>query len=310
MKIRQYLLALVSLFFLAACGQASQEKDENQGLTIVTSFYPIYAITQEVAGDENTVQMIQSGQGIHGFEPSANDMRAINDADVFVYHSKHLESWAGNMGKNLADSQVKVIEGSKDLDLKRTQGLEDVETSEGIDEAQLADVHTWTDPIVAGQEAMTIAEQLAEIDPENADLYRENAKQFQVEAQSLVDKYKDDFDQLDQKNFVTQHTAFAYLADRFGLQQIGIAGADNTSEPSAQTLSEIEDFVSDYNVQTIYTEENVSPKYAQVVSDATGAEMDTLSPLEADPENDKTYLENLEANIKVLYDNMAKENQN
>ena len=96
------LLALV----LGACGQ--KEKQEAKRDEDCNKFYPIYAMVKEVSGDLNDVRMIQSSSGIHSFEPSANDIAAIYDADVFVYHSHTLESWAGSLDPNLKNSKVKV----------------------------------------------------------------------------------------------------------------------------------------------------------------------------------------------------------
>ena len=78
-------------------GKPDRERDEKLSLV----FYPIYAMVKEVSGDLNDVRMIQSSSGIHSFEPSANDIAAIYDADVFVYHSHTLESWAGSLDPNL-----------------------------------------------------------------------------------------------------------------------------------------------------------------------------------------------------------------
>ena len=91
-------------------------------------------MVKEVSGDLNDVRMIQSSSGIHSFEPSANDIAAIYDADVFVHHSHTLESWAGSLDPNLKNSKVKVLEASEGMTLERVPGLEDVEAGDGIDE--------------------------------------------------------------------------------------------------------------------------------------------------------------------------------
>ena len=150
MKKRSILWLMIAFFALTigACGQkTSQDKsDETKGMKIVTSFYPIYAMVKEVSGDLNDVRMIQSSSGIHSFEPSANDIAAIYDADVFVYHSHTLESWAGSLDPNLKKSKVKVLEASEGMTLERVPGLEDVEAGDGVDEKTLYDPHTWLDP--------------------------------------------------------------------------------------------------------------------------------------------------------------------
>ena len=129
MKQRSVLWFMIGLFvlILGACGQKGNQESKNaKGMKIVTSFYPVYAMVKEVSGDLNDVRMIQSSSGIHSYEPSANDIAAIYDADVFIYHSHTLESWAGSLDPNLQKSKVKVIEASEGMTLERVPGLEDM----------------------------------------------------------------------------------------------------------------------------------------------------------------------------------------
>ena len=300
MKKRTFLLLMAGLLVLVLGACSQKEKQEAKGMKIVTSFYPVYAMVKEVSGDLNDVRMIQSSSGIHSYEPSANDIAAIYDADVFVYHSHTLESWAGSLDPNLKNSKVKVLEASEGMTLERVPGLEDVEAGDGIDEKTLYDPHTWLDPEKAGEEAQIIADKLSELDSANKETYQKNAKNFISKAQELTKKYKPIFEKASQKTFVTQHTAFSYLAKRFGLKQLGIAGISPEQEPSPRQLTEIQEFVKTYKVKTIFTESNASSKVAETLVKSTGVSLKTLNPLEADPENDKTYLENLEENMNVL----------
>jgi len=287
---------------LGACGQkASQDnRNETKGMKIVTSFYPVYAMVKEVSGDLNDVRMIQSSSGIHSFEPSANDIAAIYDADVFVYHSHTLESWAGSLDPSLQKSKVKVLEASEGMTLDRVSGLEDIEVGKGVDEKSLYDPHTWLDPEKVAEEAQIIADKLSELDSENKEIYQSNAKKFIDQAHELTNKYKPIFDKVEQRTFVTQHTAFSYLAKRFDLNQLGIAGISPDQEPSPRQLSEIQEFVKTYKVKTIFTESNASSKVAETLIKSTGVSLKTLNPLEADPQNDKSYLDNLEEDIAIL----------
>ena len=303
MKNRNILWFMIGLFVLVlgACGQkTSQDSKEAKGMKIVTSFYPIYAMVKEISGDLNDVRMIQSSSGIHSFEPSANDIAAIYDADVFVYHSHTLESWAGSLDLSLQKSKVKVLEASEGMTLDRVSGLEDIEVGKGVDEKSLYDPHTWLDPEKVAEEAQIIADKLSELDSENKEIYQSNAKKFIDQAHELTNKYKPIFDKVEQRTFVTQHTAFSYLSKRFGLNQLGIAGISPDQEPSPRQLTEIQEFVKTYKVKTIFTESNVSSKVADTLVKSTGVSLKTLNPLEADPQNDKSYLENLEENMAIL----------
>ena len=303
MKNRNILWFMIGLFVLVlgACGQkTSQDSKEAKGMKIVTSFYPIYAMVKEISGDLNDVRMIQSSSGIHSFEPSANDIAAIYDADVFVYHSHTLESWAGSLDLSLQNSKVKVIEASEGMTLERVSGLEDMQAGDGIDEKTLYDPHTWLDPEKVAEETQIIADKLSELDNANKDTYQKNAQSYSNKAHDLTNKYKPIFEKASQKTFVTQHTAFSYLAKRFGLNQLGIAGISPDQEPSPRQLTEIQEFVKTYKVKTIFTESNASSKVADTLVKSTGVSLKTLNPLEADPQNDKSYLENLEENLAVL----------
>ena len=303
MKNRNILWFMIGLFVLVlgACGQkTSQDSKEAKGMKIVTSFYPIYAMVKEISGDLNDVRMIQSSSGIHSFEPSANDIAAIYDADVFVYHSHTLESWAGSLDPSLQNSKVKVIEASEGMTLERVSGLEDMQAGDGIDEKTLYDPHTWLDPEKVAEETQIIADKLSELDNANKDTYQKNAQSYSNKAHDLTNKYKPIFEKASQKTFVTQHTAFSYLAKRFGLNQLGIAGISPDQEPSPRQLTEIQEFVKTYKVKTIFTESNASSKVADTLVKSTSVSLKTLNPLEADPQNDKSYLENLEENLAVL----------
>lgn len=303
MKKRSILWLMLPFFalVLGACGQKdNQESKEAKGMKIVTSFYPVYSMVKAVSGDVNDVRMIQSSSGIHSYEPSANDIAAIYDADVLVYHSHTLESWAGSLDPSLQKSKVKVLEASEGMTLDRVSGLEDIEVGKGVDEKSLYDPHTWLDPEKVAEEAQIIADKLSELDSENKEIYQSNAKKFIDQAHELTIKYKPIFDKVEQRTFVTQHTAFSYLAKRFDLNQLGIAGISPDQEPSPRQLTEIQEFVKTYKVKTIFTESNASSKVAETLIKSTGVSLKTLNPLEADPQNDKSYLDNLEEDIAIL----------
>lgn len=297
-KIKMGFIGLISIIMLVACGRVNRENDM-QGMKIVTSFYPIYAITKEVSGELNDVRMIQSGKGIHSFEPSASDVQAIYDADLFLYHSHILESWAGSLSLDQANSTLEIVETSKGLDLQRVEGLENIEVHEGMDTSSLYDPHSWLDPVLIGDQAYIIADKLADLDPQNGKTYRENARRLKEKLEQLTADYQEIFSTCSQKTFVTQHTAFAYLAKRFGLKQLGVLGLAE-EEPSPRQLGEIVAFIKENKVKTVFVEKNMSTKMAKTLQDATGVKLKTLDPLEADPGDNRSFVEHLEENLSLL----------
>ncbi|MBZ4265608.1 zinc ABC transporter substrate-binding protein, partial [Streptococcus pneumoniae] len=96
-----------------------------------------------------------------------------------------------------------------------------------------------------------------------------------IKALVLTIKFQPKFEKETQKTFVTQHTAFSYLAKRFGLNQLGIAGISPEQEPSPRQLTEIQEFVKTYKVKTIFTESNASSKVAETLVKSTGVGLKT-----------------------------------
>ena len=144
----------------------------------------------------------------------------------------------------------------------------------------------------------------ATIDPKHQSIYEKNAKAFRKEASAINHVFQAKFKTVKARTFVTQHTAFSYLAKRYHLKQLGIAGISPEQEPTARQLTEIRDFIKTYQVKTIFVEKNVSQKLAKTVARTTGVKLKLLSPLEADPENNKSYLENVKENLTILYNEL------
>lgn len=166
------------------------------------------------------------------------------------------------------------------------------------------DPHVWLDPVLAQQEVTTIAEGIATIDPEQAASYKKNADTYNQKLEELNQAYLAGFKGAKNKLFVTQHKAFAYLANRYNLTQLGISGISPELEPTPRELAEAEHFIKENKVTTIFTESLASPKIAQTVADATGAKMAVLSPLEnvgkKERENGLDYIGVMEQNLTAL----------
>ena len=96
----------------------------------------------------------------------------------------------------------------------------------------------------------------------------------------LDHEYKEGLKNTKRKEFVTQHAAFGYLAQQYGLRQIPIAGLSPEQEPSPNEMAKVVEFAKQHGVKTIFFETLVEPKVAQVVANEVGAKVDVLNPLE------------------------------
>jgi len=294
------LLFLTSIF--AACGtqgtasSASSTKNDDT-INVVTTFYPMYEFTKAVVGDEGDVTLlIPAGNEPHEYEPSAQDMTKITDADVFVYNSDALEGWAANGLDTVDTDKTKVIQTAEGITLSESDGASE--------EAGELDPHVWLDPVLAKQEVETITAGLTDQFPDKADVFEKNAEAYIAKLTDLDKKYQAAFDNATQRSFVTQHAAFGYLAKEYGLTQEAISGISPEEEPSAARLAALKTFVEDHDLSIIYFEETASSKVAEALADETGVATEVLNPIEgitqADLDDGVTYLSIMEDNLKSL----------
>lgn len=305
LKIASLLLLLVGI---SACGKQEAEKEDGK-LEIVTSFYPMYDFTKNVAKDKANVSMlIDGGVESHDYEPSAKDMAKIQNADVFVYNSNEMETWVETVLENIDTSKVKVIEASKGIELLKGSESHDEEEHEGHDHdhghSHAFDPHVWLDPLLVKKEVRTISDALIEIDSKNKDYYEKNTTEYLSKLDKLNDDYVAAFEGAKSRKFVTQHTAFSYLANQYGLEQVAISGLSPDQEPTPKELKGIQDLVKKENINVIYTESSASEKIAKTIADATGAELAVLNPMESvskkDRENGADYLSIMAENLEAL----------
>ncbi|MBU5583248.1 zinc ABC transporter substrate-binding protein, partial [Enterococcus sp. S181_ASV_20] len=99
--------------------------------------------------------------------------------------------------------------------------------------------------------------------------------------EDLDKNYTDTLKEAKQTNFVTQHTAFSYLALDYGLNQVGISGINPDQEPDPSRIAELKHYVEDNGINYIYFENNNQGKAAQTLADETNIQLEVLNPLES-----------------------------
>jgi zinc transport system substrate-binding protein len=269
----------LSLLALSSCGGDGEEAD-NSRRSVVTAFYPLTFIASNVAGDEADVTSITpAGVEPHDLELTAAQVRRISDADLLIY--------IGQGFQPAVDKLVPEVENTLDVLTVRPPG------------ARAKDPHIWLDPILMVGITDTVADGLAQVDPGNAKTYRKNADELIARINDLDDDFSNGLSRCDRRIFVTTHESFGYLADRFNLDQVGIAGIDPDQEPSARRLEEVAKAVRANKVNTIFFETLLPEDLAETVAGETGAQTAVLDPLESPPATGD-YISTMRANLSAL----------
>ena len=163
------------------------------------------------------------------------------------------------------------------------------------------DPHVWFDPIRAKLEAHAIEQGFEKIDPTKSPYYQQNEKVLDNKLDQLDNAYKIGLKSCSLKDIITSHAAFGYLATRYGLRQIPIAGLSPDAEPSAQQLADVVKFAKDHKVNYIFFESLVSPKLSQTIATEIGAKTMVLDPIEGVSDHDmkagKNYYTIMQQNL-------------
>ncbi|MFS0868929.1 metal ABC transporter substrate-binding protein [Paenibacillus xylanilyticus] len=142
------------------------------------------------------------------------------------------------------------------------------------------DPHVWLSPVLAIQEVRNIEAGLAKAAPEHAEQFKQNADAYIAKLETLDQDFKAAVTDSKRKDFITQHAAFGYLAQQYGLKQVPIAGLSPEQEPSAAQMASVIDFAKEHQVKTIFFETLVSSKVSETIASEVGAKTAVLNPIE------------------------------
>ena len=284
-------LALIILTFaLSGCG--GEKKDDGK-LKIVTSFYPIYLETMNVTRGVEGVEVVnmtppQTGC-LHDYQLTPEDMKLLETADIFVVNGLGMESFLDKVVE--ARPNLKIINAS------------DTPSIVPIMEGDEPNPHVWLSITYAMEQTKNISSKLCELDPEHIDAYRRHTLDYVDELTTLRDEIEISLATLPNKDIVTFHEAFPYLAKEFGLKIAAVIEREPGTEPTPQELAETIEKINSLPVKVIFTEPQYSPKAAETIARETGAQIFELDPIvtgESKPENLLDYVDRMLNNTLTL----------
>lgn len=296
-KIISGALAVITSIMLIGCGTNSDTKttnDEgNKKVNIMVSVYPLKEFADKIAGDKAEVScMVPDNMEPHDYEPKTKDFEALIKSDAFIYNGLGLETWVDQVKSVIGDKELRIVDSSEGVEVRK--------------EGEVIDPHSWLSLKEAEKQAENIKDTLVEIDEDNKAYYEENYDAFVGELESLYNEYKEKFDNLSTKDFVTGHAAFGYLCRDFGLQQKSIENLFAEGEPTPKQLEQLVTFCKENNIKTVFSESLASPKVSETLAKEVGAEVVPILTLESN-EDDKSYVEAMRYNLEEIYKCLSQE---
>ncbi len=327
-RIISLLLALALSLSLAACA-APAEKADGGKLQIVTTLFPYYDFARAIAQDRADVTLLLSpGREAHSFEPTPLDAVTISEADVFLYNGGEGEYWVESMldaaGEHIAvasrmmdyvdalnEEYVEGMQGADGHDHDHEHGSHDdhdhdhEEDEHDSDEIEY-DEHIWTSPKNAVVLCRAVCDAICKADPANEDFYRTNCDDYCAQLEALDARFSALCESAPRRLLIfADRFPMLYFCREYGLDyRAAFHGCSGDTEPSLATIKFLIDKVEDENIPVVYTIDFGTKKVAAVVSECTGAAIETLYSMQtvsrADFDAGETYLTLMERNFEAL----------
>ncbi|MGD0802944.1 MAG: zinc ABC transporter substrate-binding protein [Candidatus Bathyarchaeia archaeon] len=267
-------VAIVAIAISAyALTSAEQPQPKERGLTILTTFYPLYDFASNVAGNRANVSiLVPETVDVHNFEPTPSDIEKVATADILIINGAGLEPWVPRLLAAIDRPSLIVVDTSQGINLLPVP-------PEFQRQGQTIDPHIWLDPTRARQQVENIATALMGADPGNAAYYRSNADTYEAKLDALDAQILSEVSTTKTKYFVTFHEAFAYFASRYNLTQIPIQGPFQ-EEPTPSDIQGVVSAIKQYHLRYVGYESLENTAIPQAISGQTNATLILMNPIE------------------------------
>ena len=311
MKLKRKLLAVITaaatVFSLCACSSESGYSNSDSGkLKIISTVFPPYDLARQIAGDNAEISiLLPPGSEIHNYEPSAKDMIAIRNCDIFLYIGGENEQWAEKL---INSNDTKNVTAVKLIDYVPALSEDEDEHDHDHDHEHEheTDEHIWTSPKNAQLMLSAVYDAICKVDPSDKQTYTKNKDAYAKQLSDLDNAYRSAVDNAKNKTIVlADKFPFRYLAHEYGLEfSAAFAACSDESEPGVSTMIKLTKTIKENNIPAVYYLEFSSTKIADTLCDETGATKLMLHSChnvsKQDIENNVSYVDLMKQNLENL----------
>lgn len=292
--IKYIAIAIVVLILITVIAVLNINRNKNveqdDGITkIVTSFYPMYIIAENLVDGANNVElenMADVNVGcLHDYTLKTEDIKKVEDAEIFISNGQGMENFIS-----------KLIEANQDMDvIDSSANIQDI-----ILDGDETNPHVWTSIDNYISQVQTIAEGLKQYNPENSSIYEENKKEYISKLNKLKSNFEDELEDLKNERAICLNEAFEYMGKELELQLTSIKTDHEESTMSAETLRNIINVANSENIKIIIIDKNDNRANAETIANETNAEIYELNSGLTGSLDKDAYINAMEKNIETL----------
>lgn len=286
--------ALTAVALFVSFSSVAAEK-----LTIGITLQPYYSYVKAVVGDKaDILPLVDAGFNPHNYLPQPNDLRRLKQMDVIVVNGVGHDDFALKVIDAANRDDLVVIKANNDVPLLPAMGQS---VGDGA-----VNPHTFVGLSTTIQKVYTLANKLAELDPNNAREYRKNARDYAKKFRLMKRKAMLTLGDLDTSGMkvATTHNAYGYLLQEFGVDVAAVIEPAHGVEPSASQLQETIEKIKQSGIDVLFYELNMPNRYVDTIEKATGVKLYRFSHMtHGQYETDKVEIE-MQQNLVTLVEAM------
>lgn len=291
---------------------------QEQGLSIVTTVFPAYDFAREVTGGQADIKLLlPPGGDSHSYEPTPQDIIAIQNADLFIYTGGESDEWIvrilSSMGNDappvliMLDCVVGLAEAaSPSMDAHEHHDHEDHDHEAEGEHIEMLDEHVWTSPRNVILIVDALKDALCQLAPGSAADFERNTAAYEEKLSALDAEFAQVVADGQRKLIVFgDRFPFQYFAQAYGLDyDAAFPGCSEDSEPSVRTIISLTETIKANNIPVVFYIEFSSRKTADILCEETGAKAllfhscHTVSA--EDMANGASYLSLMTQNVAAL----------
>lgn len=323
------IFLIISSLVLVGCandpntnGTIAGGNEQSDSIKVYASFYPYYDFANNIGGENIDINIIvPAATEPHSFEPSPKVIADLESADVFIYNGLDMEPWLDKVLTLLEGKDIYLLDASRTVDLIKygDEGHHDHddhthdhdenhshdhdydnEENNDHDHGEY-DPHIWVDPNNAIKICENIKEAFVQVDPDNKDVYEKRFNNYKVELEKLDSEFREGLSDATERKIIVSHSAFGYLAKRYNIEEIAVAGISPHAEPSPKRLAELTKVAKNNKIDYIFFEALASVRTAEILANEANLEILTLYNIEGLTEEQK---QNGEDYISLMYKNL------
>ena len=272
-----WVAMVVAALYAAGCGTSGEDGSSDGGASegkvqVAATISVLQDMVKQVGGDRVEVStIVPVGGSPETFQPSPSDAQRISDSRVIFENGTGLEEWVGDLLQSAGGDETTVVTLSEGLKPIEDGGHEEEEHGEEGGEAHehaAGNPHFWLEVANAENYVEKIRDALIEADPEGAETYRSNTREYLSELEKLNRYIEDQSRSIPQerRKLVTFHDAFPYFIRAYGYDMVGVILQNPDAEPSSREVSDLIRKIETESVPAVFTEPQFNAKLADTIA--------------------------------------------